>query len=186
VTVQRAPTSLVTPSGPVGQADTAASPVQTPAEMAALVNGPGALEPNAKVVAITDGDTIIIRYIVATDAKEKVRLIGIDTPETKRPGTPIECFGPEATQFITELLPVDTLIRIERDVEFRDRYGRLLAYVYRAYDGLFINDALARYGYAQQLTYPPNVAYADTFSEAVEEARNQNRGLWQGCPATVT
>ncbi len=71
--------------------------------------------------------------------KEKVRLIGIDTPETKKPDTPVQCFGPEASAYTAALVPVGTKVHLERDAEARDVYGRLLAYVYRADDGLFVN-----------------------------------------------
>ncbi len=86
-----------------------------------------------------------------------MRLIGIDTPETRRPPTsPSQCFGPEASARTTELLPAGTVVRLERDVEARDRYDRLLAYVYRVADGLFVN-LRARRARAtpRSLTYPP-------------------------------
>lgn len=131
-----------------------------------------------EVVKHTDGDTLTIRL---GDTDEKVRLIGIDTPETKKPGTPVECFGKEASAHIQELLPLGTAVRVERDAEARDRYGRLLAYVYRQSDGLFVNLAMVRDGYAGQLTIPPNVAHADEFTSAAREAREANRGLWSAC-----
>jgi micrococcal nuclease len=155
----------------------------TPAELATEIIGPGAVSPNGQIAKISDGDTVTVRF--DSGATEKVRLIGIDTPETKRPNTPIQCFGPEATQFTTALIPVGTKVRVERDIEVRDRYDRLLGYVYRAADGLFVNEALAANGYANLLTYPPNVAHVDTFRDAVSAAREANRGLWRACPATV-
>jgi micrococcal nuclease len=153
-------------------------PGPSPIDVAAI-HGPGAVESNAVVDAEVDGDTI--RVALADGTKEKIRLIGIDTPETKKPGAPIGCFGPEASHFTAALIPVGTPIALELDVEPRDKYGRLLAYVRRADDGLFINEALAAYGYAMVLTYPPNVAYTDRFVEAVATARDQNLGLWGGC-----
>ncbi len=147
------------------------------------ITGPGPVEANATVSAEVDGDTI--RVILADGSAETIRFIGIDTPETKKPGSPIGCFGPEASHFTAALIPVGTPLALELDVEQRDRYGRLLAYVRRASDGLFINEALANYGYAMVLTYPPNVAYTDRFVDAVAQARDQGRGLWVKCtPAT--
>ena len=111
---------------------------------------------------------------------EKVRLLGIDTPETKDPRKPVQCFGKEASARTADLLPPGTEVRLVRDVEERDRYDRLLAYVYRD-DGLFVNLDLARGGYADLLTYPPNVAHTAELQEAVAEARREQRGLWQAC-----
>src|SRR4051812_28594636 len=85
----------------------------------------------ATVVRVIDGDTIVVKV---GDTEEHVRLIGIDTPETHKPGTPVECYGPEASAHLTELLPPGTTVRLERDRDTRDVYRRLLAYVYRASD----------------------------------------------------
>ncbi|HVV38582.1 MAG TPA: thermonuclease family protein [Acidimicrobiales bacterium] len=125
-----------------------------------------------------DGDTIHVRI---NGADERVRFIGMDTPETHGKGGLVECFGQEAADHTAQLLPVGTPVRLVRDAELRDRYGRLLAYVYRARDGLFVNLALARDGYADVLTFPPNVAHAPEFVAAVADARDHNRGLWQKC-----
>ena len=130
---------------------------------------------------VVDGDTVVLQRHGAPD--ETVRLLGIDTPETKRPNTPIQCFGPEASTFTKRLLPAGTRVRIVRDVEARDRYGRLLAYVYRADDGVFVNLELARQGFAVPYTYPPNIAHADLLVAAAAEARDAGRGLWGTCPA---
>ena len=132
----------------------------------------------ATVTKVADGDTIHVRV---GGKEEKVRLIGIDTPETHGPGGLRECFGPEATRRAEDLLPAGTTVRLVRDVEPRDRYGRLLAYVYRTADGLFVNMALAGEGYAATLTYPPNVAFAKEFDAATRTARRADRGLWQRC-----
>ncbi len=112
---------------------------------------------------------------------ESVRFIGIDTPETHGRNGLIECFGREAAAYTASLLPIGTEVRLVRDAEARDRYGRLLAYVYRAEDGLFVNLALARDGYAAVLTYPPNVAHEAEFVAAAAGARDAGRGLWQKC-----
>ena len=132
----------------------------------------------AHVTKHIDGDTIRVEI---DGHEETVRFIGIDTPETHGQGGLRECFGREASERTAKLLPVGTKVRLVRDVEPRDRYGRLLAYVYRALDGLFVNLALARDGYAAVLTYPPNVAHADEFVTATAEAREHNRGLWRRC-----
>jgi micrococcal nuclease len=130
------------------------------------------------VVRVVDGDTLVAR-LPAGD--EKIRLIGIDTPETVDPRKPVQCFGREASARTKALLPKGTAIRLERDAEARDRYGRLLAYVYRADDGTFVNLALAEEGFAQPLTIPPNVAYADRFAAAAAGARAAGLGLWEAC-----
>jgi micrococcal nuclease len=132
----------------------------------------------ATVTRVVDGDTIQVR--VGGEA-EKVRLIGIDTPETHGPGGLRECFGTEATRRAQALLPTGTTVRLVRDVEPRDRYGRLLAYVYRTTDGLFVNLTLAVEGYAATLTYPPNVAHAKELDAATRAARGADRGLWRQC-----
>lgn len=140
---------------------------------------PSASDPSVgEVTRITDGDTI---HVEIGGRDETVRLIGIDTPESVDPRTPVECFGKEASRHLAGLIPVGTLVRLVRDVEARDRYGRLLAYVYRRHDDLFVNLQMARDGYADLLTYPPNVAHVDAFTAAVREARDAGRGLWGSC-----
>ena len=139
---------------------------------------PQAVEPNATVEYIVDGDTVDV--VIGGDV-ERVRLIGIDTPETKRPDTDIECYGPEATAFIEALLPVGAAVRIERDTVNRDDFGRLLAYVYRAADGIFVNYELVRQGYAQPLTIEPNTSHAALFVDASRSAERDDLGLWSAC-----
>jgi micrococcal nuclease len=135
-------------------------------------------KPNATVVYVVDGDTI---DVTINGAEQRVRLIGVDTPETKKQNTPVECFGREATAFTESLLPAQTPIHLERDVEARDDYGRLLGYVYRSSDGLFVNFELVAQGYANPLTFPPNIAYADQFREAARAAEQADLGLWKAC-----
>ncbi len=137
-------------------------------------------EGRAVVERVVDGDTIVVRI---EGSSEKIRLIGIDTPESVDPRSPVECFGTEASARTAELLPEGTEVDLVRDVEARDRYDRLLAYVYRASDGLFVNEALARDGYAVLSTYPPNVAHVEALQAAVADARSAGRGLWASCPA---
>jgi micrococcal nuclease len=134
----------------------------------------------AVVVRVVDGDTVRVRF-PAGGGDESVRLLGIDTPETHGVGGLRECFGREASEHTASLLPPGEQVRLVRDVEARDRYGRLLAYVYRKRDGLFVNRALAADGYATTLTYVPNVAHRDELLAAVADARNANRGLWRRC-----
>jgi micrococcal nuclease len=126
-----------------------------------------------------DGDTLVV-HVDGRD--EKVRLIGIDTPETVDPRKPVECFGKEASQHMKEMVPPGSAVRLERDAELRDRYGRLLAYVFRESDGEFVNEAMVADGFAQTLTIPPNVAYADRFTDAQRAAREDGKGLWSACP----
>jgi micrococcal nuclease len=136
--------------------------------------------PDGQVVVSkeVDGDTI---HVSINGVDDRVRFLGMDTPETHGRNGLVECFGKEAADHTASLIPVGTPLRLVRDVEPRDRYGRLLAYVYRAKDGLFVNLALAQDGYADVLTYPPNVAHASEFVAAVADARDHNRGLWSKC-----
>jgi micrococcal nuclease len=130
------------------------------------------------VERVVDGDTVVVH---TGSRQEKVRLVGIDTPETVDPRKAVQCFGKEASDRTKALLPKGTVVRLERDVEARDVYGRLLAYVYRASDGMFVNLDLAEEGYARPLTIPPNVAYAERFAAAATEAARNGRGLWRAC-----
>ncbi len=133
----------------------------------------------AEVLRVVDGDTIEVRI---GPVDETVRLLGIDTPESVDPRSPMECFGREASEYTSSMLPPGSMVRLVRDVEGRDRYDRLLAYVYRSDDGTFVNLALVREGFAAVLTYPPNVAHADELTAAAAQARNDGRGLWSACP----
>jgi micrococcal nuclease len=127
----------------------------------------------AKVQRVVDGDTFVA---TVNGRRERVRVIGVDTPESVDPNRPDEPFGAEASNFAKHYLTGET-VRMAGDAEPRDRYGRMLAYVWLA-DGTFWNALLAAEGYAQQLTIPPNVTYADLFRRLVSEARREDRGLW--------
>jgi micrococcal nuclease len=127
------------------------------------------------VTRVVDGDTIEVA------GGERVRLIGVDTPETKDPSRPVGCYGKEASRFTSSLLPAGSSVRLVGDVEQRDRYGRLLAYVYRRSDALFVNAELLRRGFAQLLTIPPNVAHTDQFVAIAGQAREGAQGLWGAC-----
>jgi len=130
--------------------------------------------PTAIVARVVDGDTIVLR------GGERIRYIGMDTPETVKPGTPVQCFAKAAGHENARLV-AGRRVRLRYDAERRDRYGRTLAYVYRASDGLFVNAELVRRGYARQLTIPPNVAHAPLFGRLAAQARERGRGLWRAC-----
>jgi micrococcal nuclease len=132
----------------------------------------------ATVTRVVDGDTVVVRIGAGT---ESVRLIGIDTPESVKPGTPVQCFAIEASNRTKALLPKGTPVRLEGDVEQRDQYHRLLGYVYRLDDDLFVNDALVKEGFAVPYTFPPNVAHAAEFVASAAAARHSGLGLWGRC-----
>ena len=119
-----------------------------------------------RVIRIIDGDTIEI------EGGERVRYIGINTPET------VECFGLEATDR-NEALVEGRIVGLERDVSEIDSFGRLLRYVY--VDGVMVNELLVRKGYAKVSTFLPDVKYEDRFLAAEQEARYAGLGLWSAC-----
>jgi micrococcal nuclease len=129
------------------------------------------------VVRVIDGDTIDVRI---GRKVVRIRLLGIDTPETKDPRRPVQCYGPEASHRTAELLPAGTIVQLEADVERTDAFGRTLAYVHRE-DGLFVNLSLVTDGYADVLTIAPNGSHAVEFSAAAAAARAEPRGLWRVC-----
>jgi micrococcal nuclease len=139
--------------------------------------GPAGPAPTAHVVRVVDGDTILVSL---AGRSERVRYIGVDTPETVKPRTPVQCYGKKASAFNHALLDGRD-VRLVADAESRDRYGRLLAYVYRAGDGLFVNAELVRRGYATTLTIAPNVRFAERFRTLAAAARAAGRGLWSAC-----
>ena len=130
------------------------------------------------ILKVVDGDTVDIDIKGNT---ERVRLIGVNTPETKHPTKPIECFGPEASAYLTQLLPKGTHVRIERDIEARDRYGRMLLYLYRESDNLFINLDLVSHGYGTPMSIEPNTFHRNDFVHAAALAETTNEGLWKAC-----
>jgi micrococcal nuclease len=121
-----------------------------------------------EVVRVVDGDTVVLR------SAGKSRLIGVDTPEVFGDQ---ECFGREASAFAKRLLRPGLQIRVERDVEERDRYGRTLIYL-RLPDGRSFNELLVAEGFAVPLTVPPNVRHAERFAELARRARERSAGLW--------
>lgn len=126
-----------------------------------------------KVERIVDGDTI---EVTMKGKKEIIRLIGVDTPETKKPNTPVMFYGKEASAFTKKRLEKET-VELEFDVDKLDPYKRLLAYVWIG-DELF-NRTLVQEGYARMATFPPNVKYVDAFKQDQEAARNKKKGLWK-------
>lgn len=128
------------------------------------------------VTKVTDGDTIHVAY---RGRDERVRLIGIDTPEVPWYGGKAECYGVEAGLYARARLS-GKKVRLSFDVARRDRYGRLLAYVYLG-DELF-NLTLIRLGYAMSDAVPPDTARAGDFAEAERLAKAAGRGLWRACP----
>jgi micrococcal nuclease len=131
----------------------------------------------AQVLRVVDGDTIRVRRAGRT---ERVRYIGIDTPESVKPGTPVQCFAKRASAANARLV-AGRSVKLVGDVEQRDRYGRLLAYVYREPDGTFVNGELVRDGFARTLTIAPNLAHARELADLARAARRERRGLWNAC-----
>jgi len=117
------------------------------------------------VTRIVDGDTI------ECDGKVRVRLIGVDSPERDQ-----EPFGTAATAGLASMLLVGSTVELEPDVEPRDRYDRVLAYVWS--EGRMTNWLMVRYGWAVPIVFPPNVQYVDFFRSARDQARMERRGLW--------
>lgn len=130
----------------------------------------------ARVTHVVDGDTIDVT--LADGDEETVRYIGIDTPETVKPGTPVQCFGPRAHQ-LNQRLVGRRGVRLVFDAERRDVYHRLLAYVYTG--GRFVNAVLVRRGFARTLTIPPNDSHAGLFHRLARRAGRGGRGLWGTC-----
>ncbi len=139
---------------------------------------------NILVIRVVDGDTLVLQN------NERVRLIGIDTPEmhesnklnrdAQRSGqdlAAIKQLGRRSYEF-TKNLVEGKRVRLEFDLERFDKYKRILAYVYLL-DGTFVNAAIIEQGYASIMTYPPNVRYADLFLKLSKEARKNKRGLWE-------
>lgn len=136
-------------------------------------SGPAAVV--APVTRVVDGDTIEARI---DGEVEDVRLIGVDTPETVKPGAPVECFGERASRFSHRLLE-GRHVRLVFGAERRDHYGRLLAYAYLG--ERFVNAALVRRGLARTLTIPPNDRFAPLLRRLELRAARSGRGLWSAC-----
>ncbi|MCU1465456.1 MAG: nuclease (SNase domain protein) [Actinomycetia bacterium] len=131
---------------------------------------------DATVVHVADGDTIVVDVAGRT---EKVRILGADTPEVADPRKPVQCYGPEASAYTKTRLAPGTRVSLETDTEVRDKYGRLLAYVYVG--GVRYDDELLRLGLARLLIIPPNGVHARAMLQAELDARAAGRGLWSAC-----
>ncbi len=153
----------------------------------AFLSTPLHAQQTTTVTRIVDGDTLKVRY---WGKEESIRLIGIDTPESrvnkktkrdaKRSGQDIKtiiAMGKRATEYVKSLVKPGDLITIEFDAQQRDRYGRLLGYVYLS-NGKMLNEEIVKAGYANVMTIPPNVKYKDRFLRAYKVAREKKRGLW--------
>lgn len=125
---------------------------------------------------VVDGDTVEL------EDGNKVRYIGVNTPETHHPTKGVQCYGREAAAFNQSLVE-GKLVRLEKDVSETDRYGRLLRFVYLE-DGTFVNQVLLEKGYAQVVTYPPDIAKSKQFLAVQAEAREEKKGLWGYCSST--
>ncbi|OIO81082.1 MAG: hypothetical protein COW11_00515 [Candidatus Omnitrophica bacterium CG12_big_fil_rev_8_21_14_0_65_43_15] len=124
----------------------------------------------AWVKRVIDGDTIVLGN------NERVRYIGVNTPETHHPKKGIEYYGPEAADFNKKLV-LGKNVRLEFDVEKYDKYGRTLAYVYLG-DGIFVNAELVKLGYARVMSIRPNTRYSELFKRLQQEAKTKRLGLW--------
>lgn len=133
------------------------------------------------------GDDRTVKTVLDGDSFEiqdgtKIRLIGIDAPDVETS----DCFSAEATSHLKELLPAEKSVRLVYDTTKTDRFGRTLAYVYRPTDGLLVNVAMVRDGFAIPVTGGSNTAHADEIATAATEAKDAKRGLWQSCQTSTT
>lgn len=148
-----------------------------------LINQPASLIATSsaelvKVKRVIDGDTIEL------ETKQKVRYIGVDTPELHDPRKKIECYGKEAMEENKKLVE-GKMVRLEKDISETDKFKRLLRYVYipteASPSGIFVNDYLVKEGYAFASTFPPDVKFANLFLLSQQEAKAENKGLWSKC-----
>ncbi len=137
-------------------------------------------EKTVKVVRVVDGDTI---NVLINGKTEPVRYIGIDTPETVDPRKPVQCFGVEASKKNKELVE-GSVVRLEKDITDRDKYNRLLRYVWLG--DVLINEKLVADGFAKSYSYPPDVKYQERFVAAEKKARENKLGLWTACTSETT
>lgn len=135
----------------------------------------------AVISSHVDGDTVVVNI---RGTSERVRLLGIDTPELRADDGRPECGALGAAQATAELLPIGTAVTLTRDTVPRDHYGRLLAHIFRTGDTRSVNEALLRLGHARQLVIEPNTALAEEYHEAEREARAAQRGIWGDCART--
>lgn len=157
----------------------------SPVELEFVNSGPD--EEEVAVIGI-DGETALVTKVIDGDtiqieSGQTIRFIGVDTPETVDPRRPVGCFGKEASNEMKGLLSGKTVI-LQKDVSDTDKYNRLLRYIFLPLEdgqSLFVNDYLLREGFAQTLTYPPDVKYTSQFLEAERSAKENKKGLWGKC-----
>lgn len=132
----------------------------------------------SQVIRVIDGDTIVVSI---NHKPETIRLLGINTPETVKPNFPVECYGPEASKHIKELL-TDKIVHLESDPsqDDRDRYHRLLRYVFLVKSN--VNESLIRDGYAREYTFKHPYKYQKQFRVDQKQAKTNRLGLWKNCP----
>ena len=169
---------------PAGSTTAAAAPGATPGDDApARLRIPQDAQ-RATVRWVSDGDTVELRAVrrgvLPPGQDVSVRLLEIDTPESKRPGVPVQCMARAATAATERLLPPGSVAWVQTDRELHDRYGRTLGYVWNA-RGVFVNEALVRRGLARVLFFRPNDRHLDRMRAAEEAARTAGRGLWARC-----
>lgn len=128
------------------------------------------------ITRVVDGDTFWVDD--GSPKGKKIRLIGVDAPETRKSSRKdVGYYGEEAKHFLLEMLSGES-VRLEYDADRTDRYGRVLAYAYLQ-DGTFINAELLRNGFAMVLTVPPNIRYAEKFVDLQRQARAKRKGMWK-------
>lgn len=136
----------------------------------------------ARVIRVVDGDTIVVRQLNSAGdergASVRVRYIGVDTPESVKPDSPVECFGKEAASANRRLVDGRT-VELVADRERYDRFGRTLAFVY--VDGKFVNAELIKNGFAETIEVPPNTSKAAEFAAMERVAMRTKKGLWRAC-----
>lgn len=132
----------------------------------------------ARIVRVVDGDTVVAR--LASGRTERVRYLGIDTPEDVKPNTPVQCFSLRAARENRRLVEGREVV-LTLDREHRDRYGRLLAYVHRRSDDAFVNALLVARGYAHDYPFAPNTTHAAMFRRLRRRAERSGLGLWSRC-----
>lgn len=140
----------------------------------------------ADLISVTDGDTI---QVWVDGRRERVRLVGIDTHETGGPYVEMECYGPEASRFLQRLMSIDADLYLEQDQEDRDRYGRLLRWVWADFGSgevYLLNESLVRAGYAERYRNTPNRRYVDEVIAAEAFAQRHQLGLWGLCPGSMS
>ncbi|KAA3661032.1 MAG: nuclease [Chloroflexi bacterium] len=133
----------------------------------------------AEVVRVIDGDTAVFRI---NNTEETVRFLGIDAPETVHPDKPVECFGPEASEFVKSVLEEETAVYLELDemTGERDKYGRLLAHIWLE-DGTLFNELLLQEGYAEFSNYGNATEKDGRYTQAQSQAQSGKTGVWVHC-----